>query len=64
MKGTVKWYNIQKGFGFIKGEDGNDIFVHKTDIPFWTIFLKTGDVVEYQSKITSKGLQATNLKSI
>ncbi len=45
MKGIVKWYNIRKGYGFIQGEDGNDVFVHKTAIPFWTIFLTTGERV-------------------
>ena len=62
MKGIVKWYNIQKGFGFIKGENGEDVFVHKADIPFWTIFLNTGDKVEYLPKNTTKGLKATNLR--
>ena len=32
MKGKVKWFNSRKGFGFIIGEDGNDIFVHQNDI--------------------------------
>lgn len=32
MKGTVKWFNTLKGYGFIAGEDGNDIFVHQTGI--------------------------------
>ena len=40
MKGKVKWYNIKQGYGFINGEDGIDVFVHKSDIPFWTIYLK------------------------
>ncbi|MEJ2544745.1 MAG: cold shock domain-containing protein, partial [Calditrichaceae bacterium] len=33
MEGKIKWYNPIKGFGFIVGEDGKDIFVHQTDIP-------------------------------
>ena len=36
MKGTVKWYNEMKGFGFIEVEDGKDVFVHKTSIPVGT----------------------------
>ena len=62
MKGTVRCYNIRKGYGFIKGEDGRDIFVHKTAIPFWSIFLNVGDRVEYMTEISSRGLKATQLK--
>jgi cold shock protein len=36
MKGTIKWYNDMKGFGFISGEDGKEIFVHRTSIPTGT----------------------------
>ncbi len=32
MNGTVKWFNAEKGFGFITGEDGNDVFVHFSQI--------------------------------
>ena len=32
MKGTVKWFNEEKGFGFITGEDGKDVFVHFSQI--------------------------------
>ena len=64
MKGKVKWYNIRQGYGFISGNDGVDVFVHKSSIPFWTIYLKTGDEVEYIPKKTSKGLEATNLKTV
>ena len=62
MKGEVKWYNIKQGFGFIEGEDGEDVFIHKSDIPFWTIFLNRGDKVEYLKENTKNGLKATNLK--
>ena len=62
MKGKVKWYNIRRGYGFIKGEDGEDIFVHKSEIPFWTIFLNKGDKVEYIKENTRKGLKAKEIK--
>ena len=32
MNGTVKWFNAEKGFGFITGEDGNDVFAHFSQI--------------------------------
>jgi len=62
MKGKVKWYNVKQGWGFIEGEDGDDIFVHKNDIPFWTIFLNKGDKIEYNKKETKKGLKAVGLR--
>jgi len=62
MKGTVKWYDIRKGYGFIQGEDGADVFVHKTAVPFWNIFLNTGERVEYQIENSKQGKKATNIK--
>ncbi len=62
IKGTVKWYNIREGYGFIGNADGNDVFVHKTEIPFWSIFLSTGDKVEYIPENTIRGTKATKLK--
>ena len=62
MKGKVKWYNIRQGYGFIQGEDGMDVFVHKNEIPFWNIFLTSGEKVEYTPEHTNKGIVATKLK--
>lgn len=62
MEGIVKWYNIKQGYGFITSNTGEDIFVHKNDIPFWTIFLRKGDKIEFKKRQTTKGVQATNLK--
>ena len=64
MKGIVKSYNTRYGYGFIKGEDGKETFVHKSEIPFWTIFLKPGDKVEFIQKCTKKGIIATGIKII
>ena len=62
MKGEVIWYNVKRGYGFIKGEDGEDVFIHKSEVPFWSIFLTKGDKIEYTKENTKKGLKAKNLK--
>jgi CspA family cold shock protein len=62
MKGIVKWYSIKQGYGFIEGEDGKDVFIHKSEIPFWTIFLNPGDKVEYDKENTTRGLKAIEVK--
>ena len=62
MKGKIRKYLSYRGYGFIKGEDGKYAFVHKTDIPFWTIFLNVGDKVEYLPENTIRGMKATKLR--
>jgi len=61
MKGTIKWYNDMKGFGFISGEDGKEVFVHRTSIPTGTT-LNEGDMVEYQIEDSDRGQRAKNLQ--
>jgi CspA family cold shock protein len=63
MKGTVKWFNPRRGYGFIKGEDGKDIFVHQTDIPT-DINLNDEDPVEYEVEKSDRGLKAKNVKKL
>ena len=63
MKGTIKWYNARKGYGFITGEDEKDVFVHRSAVPPGT-FLNEGDKVEYEIKDSEKGPQATNVKKL
>lgn len=63
MKGKVKWYNARKGFGFISGEDGKDIFVHRTSLPEG-IFLNEEDSVEFEIEETERGPQAKNVQKL
>ncbi len=60
MKGTVKWYNFKKGYGFISGEDGKDYFVHYTMVSK-ELMLKDNDSVTFDAVETDKGIQAQNI---
>jgi len=61
-RGKVKWFNAQKGYGFITGEDGQDVFVHYSAISgngFRS--LQEGEAVEFETTQGPKGLQAANV---
>ena len=63
--GTVKWFNEAKGYGFIKRDDGPDLFVHYTNIAgsgFRT--LKEDDKVEFEVNEGPKGLQAVKVTKV
>jgi cold shock protein len=61
--GVVKWFNNQKGYGFIEQEDGTDVFVHHTGINA-TGFksLNEGDRVTFDVEQGKKGLAAVNVR--
>ncbi|MDD3224874.1 MAG: cold-shock protein [Clostridium sp.] len=62
MTGTVKWFNAQKGFGFITGEDGKDVFAHFSQINadgYKT--LEEGQKVSYDVVEGQKGPQAEKI---
>ena len=62
MTGTVKWFNGEKGFGFITGEDGNDVFAHFSQINSEGYkSLDEGQKVSYDVVEGPKGPQAENI---
>ncbi len=65
MNGTVKWFNGQKGFGFITGEDGNDVFAHFSQINSEGYkSLEEGQKVSFDVAKGAKGPQAENITII
>ncbi|QBI19175.1 cold-shock protein [Egibacter rhizosphaerae] len=64
--GTVKWFSDDKGYGFISREDGDDVFVHYSNIESNDRFktLTEGAQVEFEITQTSKGAQAENVRPV
>lgn len=60
MEGTIRWFNVQKGYGFIKGDDGEDYFVHYTQVPEG-MRLNENDRVTFEGVETERGKQAQNI---
>ncbi len=65
QRGTVKWFNAKKGYGFISDAEGNDIFVHFSAIDMDGFKeLKENDIVEFDVIESDKGVQAANVKKV
>ncbi len=65
QKGTVKWFNAKKGYGFISDEQGSDIFVHFSALNMDGFKeLKDGEQVEFEVTQGEKGPQAANVSRV
>ncbi|HZS91805.1 MAG TPA: cold shock domain-containing protein [Chloroflexota bacterium] len=65
MKGRVKWFSPERGYGFIVTEQGEDAFVHYTGIPGTGYrSLEQGQCVEFEITTGAKGAQATNVRVV
>lgn len=66
-RGTVKWFSIDKGYGFIAPDDGSeDVFVHRSNVDELEFRegLQEGETVEFEVEETPKGLSATDVKRV
>ena len=62
-EGTVKWFNDTKGYGFLQSDDGQDVFVHQSEIQMDGFrSLNEGDRVEFELSQGEKGPKATNVR--
>ncbi len=58
-QGTVKFFNSTKGFGFIKGDDGQEVFVHVTGLKDE---IQENDIVSYDTEVGNRGVNAINVR--
>ena len=61
-RGTVKWFNFTKGYGFIEQDEGDDLFVHKSQVS--GSGLREGDIVEFEIGESDKGPNAINVSKL
>jgi cold shock protein len=62
MKGSIKFYNSSKGYGFIVAENGDDVFFHKTSLG--KTMVRENDKVEFETEQGKKGVNAINIRRI
>jgi CspA family cold shock protein len=64
-KGTVKWFDSKKGYGFAVNDNGKDVFIHYSNIAGEGFrSLKDGQLIEYEQIESEKGLQAKNVRVV
>lgn len=67
QRGRVKWFSVEKGYGFIEPSDGSrDVFVHRSQVAGlgWDEGLRDGEEVEYEVERGPKGLSAQNVSRV
>jgi CspA family cold shock protein len=64
MKGTVKWYDRVKGYGFLQTEDQKDIFIHRSGLEVPQTELETGQAVEFEVETREKGPVAIKVRRV
>ena len=62
--GKVKWFNLQKGYGFIEQEEGKDLFAHVAELAPGVSSLSEGQTVEFEVQQAQKGPQAVNIRPV
>jgi len=63
-QGKVKWFNLQKGYGFIEQAEGKDVFVHVNELAPGTSTLSENQSVEFEVTEGRKGPQAVNVRPV
>ena len=64
MKGTVKWYDRVKGYGFLQTEDQKDICIHRSGLEVSHTDLEAGQAVEFEVEMREKGPVAVRVKKV
>ena len=64
MKGTVKWYDKVKGYGFLQTEDDKDIFIHRSGLESAYVELEADQMVEFEVEQRDKGPVAIKVKRV
>lgn len=64
LRSLVKWFSLEKGYGFITSDNGQEYFVHHSGITDPIRYLREGEFVEFQGKRTERGMQAVHVRSL